>query len=97
MMANRRNTKVQYPSPDQNPLSSGPRRDIIELIVSQSADEARFVTNLNSPAIPHIPLFHPVCCHSQAVTLHRSRELIEKDALQTGRSGVRYFECSVET
>jgi hypothetical protein len=63
MMANRRNTKVQYPSPDQNPLSSGPRRDIIELIVSQSAHGACFVLNLSSPAIPHISLFHTLYYH----------------------------------
>gem|GEM_PF-4012152 len=57
-MANLRNTKVQYPSPDQDPLSSGPRRDIRELILSQSALEACFDLNLSSPAIPHIFLFH---------------------------------------
>lgn len=57
MIANLRNTKVQYPSSDQNPLSSGPRRDIREATLSQSALDTCFDLNLSSPAIPHIFLF----------------------------------------
>lgn len=84
MIANRRNTKVQYPSPDQNPLSSGPRRDIIELILSQSTHGACCVLNLSSPAIPHISLFHTLYYHWMSRIRIPSLEL-----LRTGSSHQR--------